>query len=443
MSLSITTNRRAFLKQAAAFGAAPFFVRNLISAPPSETLRLASFGAGGMAYYTLDGIARHRRVKLAAMADVDSRALDRAKQKYADARTYQDWRRMLEKERKNVDIACVGTPDHMHAPTAMSAMQLGLHVYVQKPLTHDIYEARRLTAMARKKKLVTQMGIQIHSAAEYRTAVQLIQSGAIGKVKEVHSWSEKKWGDPAPMPDRSDPVPPTLDWDQWLGVCAQRPYIDGYYHPANWRKRIDFGTATFGDMGCHIYDPVFGSLALTAPLSVRSEGPAPGQHNWAINAVIHYVFPGTRFTEDKTVKVTWYDGDERPPAEVQALIGSRKLPGQASIFIGTKGVMLLPHVSKPVLLPEEQYRDFSMPAIEPVNHYHQFVDAVLGQAQASTAFDYSGPLTECVLLGPVATRFPQTTLEWDAARMKFRNSREASRYVRRKYRAGWKVKGLS
>jgi predicted dehydrogenase len=182
---------------------------------------------------------------------------------------------MLEKERGGLDIACVGTPDHMHAPMAMSAMQLGLHVYVQKPLTHNIFEARRLTEMARKKKLVSQMGIQRHSSSEYRTAAQLVQSGAIGKVKEVHAWSNKKWGDPEPMPDRSDPVPETLDWDQWLGVAETRPYIANYYHPGNWRKRIDFGTATFGDMGCHIYDPIFEALQLKAPISVRSEGPVP------------------------------------------------------------------------------------------------------------------------------------------------------------------------
>jgi predicted dehydrogenase len=331
----------------------------------------------------------------------------------------------------------------MHAPMAMSAIQLGLHVYVQKPLTHDIYEARRLRAMARKKKLVTQMGIQVHSSREYRTAVEVIRSGAIGKVKEVHSWSEKKWGDPDALPDRADPIPAALNWDQWLGVAEPRPYLSGYYHPSNWRKRIDFGTATFGDMGCHILDPVFGSLQLTAPVAVRSEGPAPNQHSWALNAVIHYTFPGTPLTEGKTVQITWYDGDERPPKEVQALLGSRRLPGQGSIFIGTSGVMLLPHTAMPVLLPQDQFKDFAMPKMEAVNHYHQFVNAVLGKDKASAAFDYSGPLTEAVLLGPVASRFPKTTLEWNAGKMKFKNSPEASRLIRRKYRAGWKVKGLS
>lgn len=434
-------NRRSFLQSTAV---APFFVREMLSKPPSGKLRLAAFGASNMAYVTLQQIARNPNVELVCAAEVDSSRLGQLKQNFPNARVYQDWRAMLKKERKNLDIACVGTPDHMHAPIAMSAMRQGLHVYVQKPLAHDIFEIRRLTEFARAKGLVTQMGIQQHSAREYQTAVQVIQSGAIGKVKEVHSWSNKKWGDPTPMPDRSDPVPPSLDWDQWLGVMAKRPFIgDQYYHPMNWRKRIDFGTATFGDMGCHIYDPVFGSLRLTAAVSVRSEGPAPGQHSWALDSKIHYVFPGTDVTDGKTVAVTWYDGDQKPPQEVQALIGTRKWPDQGSMFLGTKGIMLLPHTAMPILLPEGDFADFKMPQIEPVNHYFQFVEAVRGNGKTTTLFDYSGPLTEAVLLGPLATRFPQTTLEWNAARMKFTNSPEATRYVRREYRAGWHIKGLS
>lgn len=433
-------NRRSFLTT---LGTAPFFVRNLISAPPSGKLRLASFGASGMAYATLDGIATHGNVTLACVAEVDSSRLARLKQKYPEVRVYVDWREMLDKERKNLDIACVGTPDHMHAPQAMSSMRAGLHVYVQKPLTHDLFEARKLTETARKKHLVSQMGIQIHSSREYKTAVRLVQDGAIGKIKEVHAWSNKKWGDTDAFPNRTDPVPDTLNWDLWLGVAAARPYIDKYYHPGNWRKRIDFGTATFGDMGCHIYDPVFGALALTSPLSVRSEGPAPNEHSWAVNAVIHYVFPGTPFTEGKTVNVTWYDGDERPPADVQALAGGRRLPGQGSIMIGTRGIMLLPHIAMPTLLPEDQFKGYVVPQIETVDHYHEFVDTVLGKTTTSTTFNYSGPLTEAVLLGPLATRFPKTTLEWEGRKLRFRNSKEATAFVRRKYRDGWKVKGLS
>lgn len=397
-----------------------------------------------MAYATLDGIATHPKVTLVCAADVDSTAFDKCKAKYPKVRTYDDWRRMLDREHKNLDIACVGTPDHMHAPIAMSAMHRGLHVYVQKPLAHDIFEVRRLTETARQKGLVSQMGIQVHSQRQYRIAVQVLHDGPIGKIKEVHSFSEKKWGDPEPKPTATDTPPPALNWDLWLGTAAKRPFIDHqYYHPMNWRKRIDFGTATFGDMGCHIYDPVFGGLQLTAPISVRSEGPAPGEDNWALDSVIHYVFPGTPYTDGKTVSVTWYDGDARPPAAVQELLGGNKLPGQGSVFIGTKGVMLLPHVGMPVLLPEQQYQGFQMPALESENHYHQFAEAVLGNAKTSAGFDYSGPLTEAVLLGPLATRFPKTTLEWNAARLRFRNSPEADRHVRRRYRDGWRVKGLS
>jgi hypothetical protein len=434
-------NRRSFVQ---AVTAAPLFARHLISAPPSSKVRLASFGAAGMAFITADGIARHPKVELVCAADVDSSRLDQFKAKYPSARIYQDWREMLKKERKQLDAACVGTPDHMHAPMAMSAMRAGLHVYVQKPLTHDIFEARKLQETARKKKLVSQMGIQQHSTREYQTAVAVIQAGAIGKVKEVHTWSNKKWGDTDPMPDRSDTPPPTLNWDLWLGVAASRPFIgDAYYHPENWRKRIDFGTATFGDMGCHIFDPVFAALELTAPLTVLSEGPPPTQHNWALNSIIHYQFPGTRYTEGKTVPISWYDGEERPPRAIQDLLGNRRLPAQGSIFVGAKGVMLLGHTNMPVLLPEDNYRSYPIPVMEPKNHYFQFADAILGNGKATTAFDYSGPLSESILLGPLATRFPKLTLEWDAEKLKFRNSEEATRFVRRSYREKWHVKGLS
>lgn len=445
MMLNFPFSRRAFLKHTATAGVAgPFFVRNLLSAPPSSTVHLASFGADNMAWSTLDAIARHAKVKVVCAAEVDSSRLTKLKDKFPEARVYQDWREMLRKERHNLDAVCIGTPDHMHAPTAMSSMQLGLHVYGQKPLAHDIFECRKLMEVAVKKKLVTQMGIQIHSAKEYKTAVALVHAGAIGGVREVHSWSDKQWGDQDVVPDRSDSVPASLSWDDWIGTAASRPYLaNGYYHPANWRKRQDFGTATFGDMGCHIFDPVFEAVQLTAPISVRSEGPAPGQHNWALNSIIHYVFPGTPMTEGKTVNVSWYDGDARPPREIQSLLGTRKLPEQGSILVGTKGTMLLPHVAMPVLLPELQFEDLTPPSQEAANHYFQFVEAILGNGKTTTGFEYSAPLTEAVLLGPIATRFPRATLEWNAKKMRFTNSAEATRFVKRRYRVGWAVKGLS
>ncbi|MEW6157833.1 MAG: Gfo/Idh/MocA family oxidoreductase [Verrucomicrobiota bacterium] len=434
-------SRRSFLKSlGATVISAPFITRGLMASSPNGKLRHASFGASGMAGADLNAIASNSTVELVAVAEVDLTRAAEVRKKFPGAKIYQDWREMLEKEK--LDSVNVSTPDHMHAPMAMASMQRGLHVYGQKPLTHDIYEARRLTEMARAKKLVTQMGIQVHSAEDYRLAVRLIQDAAIGKVKEVHTWSSKKWGDTAPKPSRVDAVPADFNWDLWLGVCAERPFIgQGWYHPGNWRKRLDFGTGTFGDMGCHIYDPVFKALALTAPISVRSEGPTPNEHSWAVDAIIHYVFPATPFTEGKTVNVTWYDGDQRPPQEVQALLGAVKLPDQGSIFIGTKGVMVLPHVSKPILLPAEQFKDYPVPQVGSVNHWKQFVDAALGNGKTAANFDYAGPLTEAVLLGGVATRFPKATLQWNAAKMKF-NSSEANAFVRRTYRRGWEVKGL-
>src|SRR5262245_40583258 len=271
-----SSSRRSFLKQSAAASiAAPLFVANLWSKPPSRRVKYASFGADGMAWADIQSLTSQRNVDFVAVAEIDTARLANVRKRFGEkVRVYQDWRVLLDKE-KELDCVNVSTPDHMHAPIAMSAMQRGLHAYVQKPLAHDIYECRRLAEVARERKLVSQMGIQIHSARAYKLAVRLIQDGAIGRVREVHTWSNKKWGDPGRLPERRDPVPASLNWDIWLGVCASRPFIGGnYYHPANWRKRLDFGTGTFGDMGCHIYDPVFGAVALTAPISVRSEGPA-------------------------------------------------------------------------------------------------------------------------------------------------------------------------
>ncbi len=230
-------------------------------------------------------------------------------------KVYQDWRELLDKE-KHLDSVNVSTPDHMHAPITMSALRRGLNVYTQKPLTQTIYEARQVAGVAREKKLVTQMGIQLHSSAIHRTIAATIQAGAIGKVKEVHSWSGKHWGDRKPRPDRKDPVPAGLNWDAWLGVAAERPFIADYYHPGEWRKRLDFGTGTFGDMGCHILDPVFMSLALTSPRSVRSEGGAPNADNWGLDSQVDYTFPGTKHTTE-TFILHWYDGDRRPPGRDQ------------------------------------------------------------------------------------------------------------------------------
>jgi hypothetical protein len=227
----------------------------------------------------------------------------------------------------------------------------------------------------------------------------------------------------------------------WLGVAAERPYIKGYYHPGNWRKRLDFGTGTFGDMGCHILDPVFTALALGAPTSVRSDGGAPGTDSWGLDSQVRYVFPGTDYTAS-TLTLHWYDGDRRPPEEIKALIGDRPLQDQGSVYIGSAGVLYAPYIARPVLLPAEKFHDYSLPEPGGENHYLQFVEACRGNGKTSTPFSYSGPLTESVLLGCLATRFPGTTLEWDAAKLHLTGAPNADAFVRRRYRAGWEVEEL-
>jgi predicted dehydrogenase len=432
--------RRAAIRGLAAAGLAAPFVRRAYAAAPSETLNHASFGASGMAWSDIGSLTASPHLKLVAVADVDLARTAEVKKRFPDVRVYADWRELLDKE-KELDSVNVSTPDHMHAPIAMSAIQRGLHVYSQKPLTQTIYEARQLTRAAAEKGCVTQMGIQIHSHAIHKSVVATIRGGAIGKVKEVHSWSGKQWGDTRPRPDRVDPVPAEFNWDAWLGVAESRPFIARYYHPGEWRKRLDFGTGTFGDMGCHILDPVFTALELTAPVSVRSEGGHPNDDSWGLDSRVRYVFPSTPQTAE-SLTLHWYDGEERPPAEVKALIGERRLASQGSIYIGTDGILYSPYINAPVLLPAEKYADSMVPKPDGDNHYLQFVEACRGNGKTSTPFSYAGPLTEMVLLGCLATRFPATTLEWDASGLKVTNVDEANRYVRRRYRDGWAVEGL-
>lgn len=436
-------DRRSFLKTlGTAALVTPFLARGWAVQPPHSRLLHASFGASGMAWSDLTEFSKSPEFELVAVADVDlNRTLD-VRKKFPRARVYQDWRVLLEEEGKNLDSVNVSTPDHMHAVIGMSAMEMGKHVYGQKPLAHDLYEVRRLTEYAKASKRVTQMGIQIHATSHYKLATLLIQAGAIGRVKEVHSWCSKSWGDPAPRPERADAVPHGFNWDLWLGVCQPRPFIgEGYYHPANWRKRLDFGTGTFGDMGCHIFDPVFDSLQLTAPLSVRSEGPPPNRWNWAIDSRIHYTFPGTRFTLGPELKVTWYDGEAKPPADILALLEGDELPHTGSIFVGTQGTMVLPHINRPQLYPDKKFKDFKFPEVASTDHWGEFIQACLGRARTAASFAYAGPLTEAVLLGGLASRFPQTTLRWDAARLEV-DLPVANGFIRRAYRPGWGTKNL-
>lgn len=440
MTTKIT--RRSALKATASAFAIPFAFRShTATAAPSEAVRLMAVGAGGRGGDDIKEFDGSKNFQLVAFADVDPARANAAMKKYPNAKIYTDWRKMFD-EVKEVDAVSVSTPDHMHAPAAMRAMQLGKAVCCQKPLTHTLYEARQLAKVSEEKKLVTQMGIQIHSHPVHKTVVKLIQDGAIGKVKEVHSWSGKDWGDRGPKPSKTDPVPKGLDWDQWLGVASERPFIGGgYYHPGNWRKRLDFGCGTFGDMGCHILDPVFGSLGLTYPKSVRATDGAPTEFHWGLDCVVKYVYPGTKFTTDE-LHLTWYDGKHRPGIDVTKLLDGRNLSDQGSIYIGTKGVMYSPYIDKPVLLPVDQFEKYEFPKFQEDNHYAQFIEAVRGNGKTSAPFSYGGPLTELVLIGCLATRFQNETLEWDASAMKVKNLKAANAFVRKTYRKGWEVEGL-
>lgn len=452
-----TTTRRTFLKRMAAAGAVlPFALDNrLLIGAPGRKLRHASIGVGGMGSSDLRTLAKHDDVEIVALCDVDGSRLARAcghegvGGKFPAARTYRDWRVLLEREGERLDSINIATPDHMHAPIALTALRMGLHVYCQKPLAHGVTECRRLAEeAARRPRQVTQLGIQIHSRLVYRMAVKMIQTGMIGKVREVHSWCGKGWtGPPERRPEKRDPVPGGLDWDLWLGVAPARPYARGLYHPGDWRIWQDFGTGTLGDMACHIMDPVFTALDLAAPLSVTSRGTPPFEETYSPNNELAYRFPGTAYTDGKTLDYTWYDSGRLPDIGPFPLAKGQKLPGSGSMFVGEKGCLLLPHWTAPQPLPRDRFnqavkafkKEHNFPRID---HCHQFVDACLGRGETSTPFGYGGGLTEAILLGLVAHRFPDEELTWDAAALRFPDRPEANRFLAREYREGWRVKGL-
>ncbi len=435
-----TVSRRHFLRTTAAgLLAAPYVTTGLRAASPNGKLRHVSFGANGMALADLSEFGNNPLVEIIAVCDIDTRNFAKIKQLWPNARCYQNWRDVFAKEADNFDSVNVSTPDHMHGPIGLTAIEAGKHLYGQKPLAHNLYECRRLMERAAAKKAVTQMGIQLSSGAGERSVIAVVQQGAIGKIKEVHTFSGKKWGDMAPVPQRNDPVPAELDWNGWLGPAEERPFLAGYYHPGEWRRRRDFGTGTLGDMGCHIFSGWFRALELAAPLSVKSSGPPPpNATNWAINATVAYTFKGTKHTASDTVPVTWYDGDSRPPAEVAAAVGG-KLPGEGSIYVGTDGFLLAPHGGMPVLFPKDKFANYKTPEVPTVDHYREFVDCCLKGGKPGAHFGIAGPLTEAVLLGCLASPFPGEVLNWDSAALKVSNNEPANALVRRSYRKGWEL----
>lgn len=436
-----TVSRRKFLQTVAATAAVAPFI-SVTSRTAAPMLRHAAIGASGQALSDLMAFAKHPSFDLVAVADVDLARFDKIQQRFPKLRVYQDWRELLHKEHRNIDSVNVSTPDHMHCLIALEAMKRGKPVYVQKPLCNTLHETRVLTEYARRKRLTTQMGIQVSSSRVQRYGESLVRSGIVGKIKEVHTFSNKSWGDDKPLPEASDPVPAPFDWDGWLGVNAPRPFKKGVYHPGEWRRRVGFGTGTLGDMGCHIYSPPYRALKLTSPIEVTASGPAPSAESWATKAKVKLTYPGTEYTAGSTVDMWWYDGGELPPAALREPIGTR-FPDQGSIVVGTDGLLVLPHGSaepfvvagsKTVTLPPNELTDR--------DHYGEFIDVVLagGREKCSANFDYAGPLTESVLIGNVAAHFPGEPLKFDGRSLTFPGKPQANQYLTRSYRSGWTVK---
>lgn len=438
----MSIKRRDFLKTGIVLAAGGLWPQFSYSASPNGKLRTAHIGVGGMGAGDLSSVSSHKMVEVAALCDVDSSRLKEAHNKHPHAKTFSDYRELFAEMADSFDAVVVSTPDHTHAPAAMTALNHNKPVYCQKPLTHEVFEARQLRLVSEKKRLPTQMGIQVHSGAVYRRAVAMIQSGVIGKVSQVHAWSSKNWGyDGGPFKNTSDP-PGNLAWDLWLGTAKERPYVPGVYHAAQWRKLIDFGTGTLGDMGVHIFDTPYAALELTAPKWAKTTCRKPTGVGHPERNIVQYGFPGTKHTTDMMIW-TWYDGSYAPPkAEEVGLPKGVELPDQGSLFIGEEGQMLLPHVSEAQLFPQEKFKDYKRPQVENGNHYHQWVDACLGKGETSASFSYGGPLTESLLLGVVANRFPDQTLVWDAEKLQVTNLPEASALIKREYREGFQVEGL-
>ncbi len=441
-------SRRKFLKATGLTGAA--IATSALSYSrvygANEKLRIASIGTGGKGWSDLTATAASPYVQVTALCNIDESKehLGQAAEKFSAAKTFTDWRRLLD-DSKDVDAVIVSTPDHMHAPISLPAMQLGKHVQCQKPLTHTVFEARQMQLAAKKYGVVTQMGNQIQSHEAYRTAVKLVHDGAIGKVREVHSWQSGAmgWILADDRPAGSEPVPTGVHWDHWLGVAPERPFLSNLYHPFNWRAWQNFSNGQLGDFGCHILDPVFMALQLTAPTSLRADAPPINSEVWTKSSTISYQFPGTEMTAHRSIPVTWYDGAGHFPAiEALGLPADYTLPSSGSVLIGEKGQLVIPHVAMPILFPAESFAEYQIPVVPSVDHYTSWADACRGEGTTTSHFDYSGPLSEAVLLGTIAIRNPGVELAWDSAAMQLSGASEAQDLLTKPYRKGWEPSWL-
>ena len=455
MNASTPCSRRRFLRQSAAGLAVPLLLPGTARSSPASRngkLQHACIGVGGMmGGNDLRAFLAHPDTEVVAICDVDADFLAAAKTLAPAARTYRDWREMIAVEGARIDSVSITVPDHMHAPIAMAAMRAGKHVYCQKPMCHDVGEARALTLMAARAGVVTQLGTQHASGIGDRSAVEWLREGRIGKIRHVvlaanrPGIEEYRFVKPTLQPQ---PPPPHLDWDLWLGTAPHRDFAPNAYHPAKWRSWIDFGTGWSGDIGCHLFDAVWKALEPGPPLSVEARmdeswrDPAVrAAGNWPLSNHITWQFAATPFTDPAGLQVEWYDGDFFPPEEIRA-IHPGNYPAECAMFLGSEGSLLLPHGSGPILYPRETFADLKRPALEPRNHYHHFADACLGKAETACPFARSGPMTEAILLGTIAVRNPEKRLLWDAAELRIPNDTQANDLIHRRYREGWHSDGL-
>ena len=425
-------SRRAFLRKSAALGslAAGYGLlggRALAEErSANEKLNIAFVGTAAQARFSIDNL---KNQNIVALCDIDDLLLGKASSDFPQAKTYVDFRKML--EQPDIEAVVVGTPDHIHAPATVMALRLGKHVYCEKPLTHTVAEARLVAQEAAKAKKATQMGTQIHAGDNYRRVVELVQSGAIGKVAEVHTWASSGAGG-GDRPKDTPPVPSTLHWDLWLGPAPERPY-NAAYVPFKWRSWWDFGGGGTADLGCHHMDLPFWALGLRHPTSVVAEGPALNAETTPLGLEARYEFPARG--DQPAVKLTWYSS-ERIPKSIRGFTP----PGAGNLFVGDKGMLFADYGSYR-LLPEADFAGFKAP--EPtipksIGHHAEWVKACKDGSPTTCNFDYSGALTEAVLLANVSYRLGKP-LAWDAANLRATNAPDAERFIHKEYRKGWAI----
>jgi len=435
-------SRRDFIGGAAAVAAFTIVPRHVLggprNVPPSEKLNIAAIGSGGMGGGNINACSGENIV---ALCDVDDNKAAGTFRKFPRARKYRDFRKMLEKENKNIDAVIVATPDHTHAVAAMAAMRRRKHVYVQKPLTRTVSEARTLTEAARKYEVATQMGNQGHSREGVRLICEWIWDGAIGPVREVNAWTNRPiWPQGIDRPKDKHDVPPTLDWDLWLGPAPERPYHPCYC-PFNWRGWWDFGCGALGDMACHLLDPVFSALKLVYPTSVQACATKVNKETFPLASIVRYEFPARG--DMPPVKLNWYDGGMKPPRPDELEPGLRMT---SVTFIGDKGKLMCDEYGgSPRLIPDSKMQEYkqhlppkTIPRVKG-SHEQNWIDACKGGKAACSNFDYSGPFTEAVVMGNLAMRRLGKKLLWDGKNMKVTNDNEANRYVNEPRRKGWSL----